>query len=79
MTKEQVSKLKNLHESGCTDSTIEDFCIENNLSFKEVFHLIAEWSVPECCNGCKNISMFPSMFPCLSCSRGKRDLYEKEV
>ena len=78
MTKEQELKLRKIYETTCTDSDIEDFCDENELSRKEAFHKIAIWSAPECCNGCRHVDMFPDMFPCVSCSRAKKDRYEKE-
>lgn len=76
MTDIQKEKLISLIEKGCTDSDVEDFCDENNVSRREAFHFIAELTVPECCKGCKYIDLYPSMPPCPSCSRAKKDFYE---
>lgn len=75
MTSEQLEKLRDLCEKGCTDSDIEDFCDEYKVSRKDAFNKIAEWTVPSCCKGCIYMNMFPDMPPCASCSRGKKDYY----
>ena len=79
MTSEQLKKLRELCENGCTDSDIEDFCGEHKLSRNEVFTKIAEWTIPSCCQGCMYMTMYPSMPPCPSCSRGKKDHYAKRT
>ena len=77
MTIQQTKELQKLHNRGCTDSDIEVFCDTYHVRQKEAFHQIAEWSVPVCCKGCKNVEMFSSMPPCTSCCRSKEDLYEE--
>lgn len=78
MTKIKLQKLKELHDNGCSDSDIEDFCKKNKVSQKEAFHLISTWIAPDCCQGCKHIDFYPDMPPCLHCSRIRKDMYEKE-
>lgn len=75
MTDELKEKLKALMENGCTDSDLEDFAEDNNVSEGEVFQYVAELIAPECCKGCKHIQLYDSMYPCTECSRGKKDMY----
>lgn len=77
MAQEKMQELRELCESGCTDSDIEDFCEENAISEKEAFHLIATWSAPECCRKCKHVDFYNSMYPCSVCSRPLKDMYEE--
>jgi hypothetical protein len=62
-----------------TDSDIEDFCYENNLSQGEVFHYIAVMMAPEECKRCKHVDMFSSMPPCTACCRAHTKDYFEEV
>ena len=78
MNPNQLEELKILFERGCTDSDLIEFCEDNNLSVREVYHTVASWIVPECCNGCKYIEFYSGMYPCNNCSRPKKDMYEKE-
>ena len=75
MTNENIRKLKLLVEQGCTDSDIEDFCEENDIDTGEAFRLVAEWSAPNCCQGCIHIQLYPDMSPCCNCCRAKSDYY----
>ena len=64
-----------------TDSSIEDFCEENNLDIlffeREFCHVLAEGTA---CEGCKNVVYMNSgLYPCNSCSRKCGDHYENEV
>ena len=75
-------ELKKLIESkkSITDSDIEDFCYEHNVSRRAIFHQLAEWSVPETCRGCEHVDMYPNMPPCSSCSRSHPvDHYQKAM
>lgn len=61
-----------------TDSDIEEYCDEHDLSRKDVFHYVAEVLVPDCCKGCKYTDHFNNIYPCNVCSRTYADFYEKE-
>ena len=74
--KEAIIRILN---NGCTDSDIEDYCSDNNLSEKAVFHFVANFNAPENCKFCKNVDFYPNMFPCWSCIRRLSvDYYEYE-
>lgn len=75
MTNENIRKLQLLVEQGCTDSDIENFCEENGADMGEAFQLVAEWAVPDCCQGCNYIQLWPAMSPCCNCCRAKPDHY----
>lgn len=75
MTDALKEKLKALIENGCTDSDLKDFAEDNNVNESEVFRYIAELTVPECCKGCKHVQLYNSMYPCIKCSRDKKDMY----
>lgn len=80
MTKEQKDKVHEFYElnKDCmSDDDVVDFCDDNDLPVRETFHLIAEWTVPDCCKGCKYVTYFKSMYPCNMCCRAKKDFYEK--
>ena len=80
MTKNQLEKLKELHENGCSDSDIEDFCTDNKVSCREAFLQIDIWNAPDCCKNCKHVSFFASMYPCTSCSRAhQKDYFEERT
>lgn len=57
-----------------TDSGVEDFCTENNLSQGDVFGFLHEQNLPQDCKGCKRSCNYPNGY-CLSCCRGKQDYY----
>lgn len=79
ITENQKAKLKALLEKGCTDSDIEDFCAENNVSLKEAYRYTGELSAPKECKGCKYIYFFRGAYPCIGCSRAPhKDMYETE-
>ena len=62
-----------------TDSDIEDFCDDHNLSWGEVFHWISVWTAPDQCEGCKHVDRYANMYPCNECKRAHmRDHYERE-
>ncbi len=79
MTTNQKNKLRRLYVRGCTDSDIEDFCDRNGVNAGEAFALVARWMAPKCCKGCRHVGLFPSMYPCTSCSRPRPDLFEAAV
>ncbi len=76
MTKKQIEKLTALHERGCTDSDIIDFCHDNKVKVKEAFHFISILMAPECCKKCLNVDFYPSMPPCSSCRRPRPDRFK---
>lgn len=64
-----------------TDSDIEDFADERNLSWGEVFDCLDELQTAGTpCEKCKHIGFRYSMYPCNSCSRrpGIIDMYESK-
>lgn len=74
--KEAIIKILS---DGCTDSDIEDYCFNNNLSEKDVFRFVANFNAPENCKFCKNVDCYPYIFPCSRCSRRLSvDYYEYE-
>ncbi len=79
MTEAQKQELWKLVEKGCTDSKVVDFCEENYVSKRTVFHQLAVWSAPEQCKGCEDVDMYPNMPPCTSCARSHtKDHYRPE-
>ena len=77
MTKEQTLLLQVLIQNSCTDSDIEDFCESNKVDIQEAFHLAAELHASPECKDCRHIELYPRMYPCNSCRRGFRDMFEK--
>lgn len=80
MAPEILAQLQELHEGGCSDSDIEDFISEHNLSRAEegeVWLQIAIWNAPECCKECKYVQHFRSIYPCTCCPRPLTDMFEK--
>ena len=78
LTEQDKANLTALHEKGCTDSVIEDYCEDNKVREDEAFHFIMSLIVPEPCKGCKHIDFYMDMYPCNDCSRCCEDHYEKE-
>lgn len=75
--KDKDELLKMVTTKDCvSDDDILDFCDERGLNAREAFRLVSEHFAPECCRGCNNIELYPSMSPCIICSRGKKDYYE---
>lgn len=80
LTPELIDALDCMIKGGhVTDSDIEDFCYENNLSQGEVFHYIAVMMAPEGCKRCKHVDMYSSMPPCTSCCRAHTKDYFEEA
>lgn len=78
ITKELKDNLMNLLEC-CSDSDIEDFIDENNLTSdqqKEVWEFVAVYDAPDCCKDCKNALNYKYDMPCLYCIRPKLDFYK---
>lgn len=68
-----------LLDGGCTDSDLEDFCEENKIPQRVVFHTVAILNAPACCKKCKNVDLYASMYPCLSCRRAHPiDYFEED-
>lgn len=67
--------LRGLLQKGCTDSDIEDYCHEYNLSPKSAFHFISVEEAPACCKKCKSVDFYASMYPCTSCVRAHQKDY----
>ena len=75
LTEGMKAQLRDLDTKSCTDSDIRDFCDEYNISYRTAFDFISEINAPDCCKGCKHVGVFPSLYPCVDCSRPKRDYY----
>lgn len=78
LTKELKNKLMNLLEY-CSDSDIEDFIDENNLTSDEVgevWEIVAINNAPNCCKDCKNVKYYKYDNPCYYCIRPKLDFYK---
>ena len=61
-----------------TDSDIEEFCDDHDLSYGEVFHWLSVVCSPEQCRRCKYVDMYPKMYPCNDCKRAcSTDHYEE--
>lgn len=74
--KEAIIKILS---NGWTESDIEDYCFNNNLSEKDVFRFVANFYAPENCRFCKNVAFYPDVFPCSCCRRRLSvDYYEYE-
>lgn len=69
LTNDDVKFLKDFITKGCSDSDIEDYCYEHNLSPKSAFHFISVEEAPACCKECKFVDFYASMYPCTSCVR----------
>lgn len=76
MTEFKKKLLKQLHDNGCTDSDIEDFCEKYGVKENEAFHYVAELIAPPQCKGCKHVDFFRNLYPCNDCSRAGIDHYE---
>lgn len=82
LTKELKDKFMKLLEY-CSDSDIEDFIHENNLTDGErgeVWRLVAVNNAPDCCKDCKFVIYFKAFYPCRKCIRSVhlKDYYEKK-
>lgn len=78
LTKELKDKLINLLKC-CSDSDIEDFIDENNLTVdevREVWEIVAINNAPDCCKDCKNVKYYKYYNPCYYCIRPKLNLYK---
>lgn len=78
LTKELKDNLMNLLEC-CSDSDIEDFIDENNLTNAEqgeVWEIVAISNAPDCCKDCLFVAYFPNMHPCDRCIRPRQDFYK---
>ena len=63
----------------CSDSDIEDFIDENNLTrdeAREVWEIVAINNAPDCCKDCKNVKYYPYDNPCYFCTRPKLNIYK---
>ncbi len=79
LTEAQMQELRKLTEAGCSDSKVRDFCEDNGVSPRAVFHQIAEWDAPEQCKGCAHVVMRPNMPPCSSCARSHTKDYYRPI
>lgn len=73
--------LDRMHENGCTDSDLYDFCKRNKINIKEASRYMAELSAPSQCKGCKyieSLGIYGAMYPCSVCSRICKDMYKEE-
>lgn len=75
LTEVMKAQLRDLDTKGCTDSDVRDFCDEHNISYRTADDFLSEINAPDCCKGCKHVGLFPSLSPCVDCSRPKRDYY----
>lgn len=78
--KETREELRNLIEAGRfrTDGDVDDYADERRLSIRDVEQAIWEIiSENTPCGGCKHVSLMGTgLYPCNSCSRRAKDLYE---
>ena len=81
LTPDLIESLNLMLKGGhVTDSDIEDFCYENELSRKEVFHYVAVAGAPDRCKRCRHVEMYPSMSPCVACKRCYDvDYFEEDI
>lgn len=72
--RQELTKLLNSSKA-ITDSDVEDFCFEHNVSRRAVFHQLAEWHAPARCKKCEHMDMYmyPNMPPCASCRKAARE------
>lgn len=60
-----------------TDSDVMDLADELGISYRKLdFEICMKFAEGTPCYGCKNVVFSPSMPPCTSCSRDKKDLFE---
>ena len=80
LNKEAREELRKLVESGKfrTDSDVDDYAEERGLSVRDVEQAIWEIiSENTPCHGCKHVTLMSTgLYPCNSCSRRAKDLYE---
>lgn len=59
-----------------TDSDIEDYARKHRISLRD-FELALDLYdvIGTPCEGCEHISFRNDMYPCIICSRGKKDFY----
>lgn len=64
-----------------SESDTEDFCNTHGIPLRKALRVIAENTVKNTpCEGCIHIELAGSgMYPCNSCSRRMKDLYEPSV
>lgn len=63
----------------CSDSDIEDFIDDHNLSddeAREVWEIVVINNAPDCCKDCKNVKYYVYDKPCCNCIRPKLNLYK---
>lgn len=82
LTKELKDRFIKLLEC-CSDSDIEDFIDDNNLTSeeaREVWEIVAISNAPDCCKDCKFVMYFKASYPCRKCIRSVhlKDYYEKK-
>ena len=78
MINEQKNLLINFLENNPSDDDLHDFICKHKLDAKEVYIFDAERNSPDYCKGCTHI-LNHGFYPCVMCSRGKTDKYEKRV
>lgn len=79
LTVDMIEGLQRMARGGhISDEDVEDFCAENNVSRKVVYHYLAVLYAPEKCKRCKFVEMYPSMTPCEECKTGKENHFTEE-
>lgn len=60
-----------------SDSDVMDLADELGISYIKLdFAICMKFAEGTPCYGCKHVSFRPSMYPCVHCSRNKKDLFE---
>lgn len=80
LSKETREEIRRLIEDGRfrTDHDVDDYSEERSLSVRDVEQAIWEIiSENTPCHGCKHVTLMATgLYPCISCSRRAKDLYE---
>ena len=82
LTKKQIELINEfVKEENFSDDDWYDFLCENKLPGKAANRYYYETFVcPQECKGCAFVGLYPSMYPCTSCSRVPRkyeDMYQE--
>lgn len=81
LNKETRAEIRKMISAGSfrTDSDVDQYAEERKLSVRDVEQVIWEIiSENTPCRGCKHVTLMTTgLYPCNSCSRRAKDLYER--
>ena len=81
LTQKQKIAILRFCEGGFSDDGFDAFCVDECINYSAAMKFLAEVKAPEQCKGCKHIMALLSYsidYPCSSCIRLCKDMYEPE-